>query len=1029
MHPGSGKDTRFPWRTASYLEWNEMLLDYFLGGHHRGRTVARIPAGPDELLAAVRDRDADADEVVRAFFATVQAELPLGTSFCGYCHERHSWTADSPDPPRFFGMLYFTCLLAAGHADDHGSFDDRFHAVLGRATPYQCIDRLWEELAAWARLHSAYATLELPPPDAYRSVIGRSYYLAFPNHQDRNVLHEVLAKRDLVGLEPPILPLLHALEEEQNRFGPAFQAELERFLDHYRNRRLDPFESAFWRAIRSEALSSLDVEDGAEAVSITLKADWDDDGDLLLRLVCDGPTTIAGAEFLPLAAPLDNSTHYLVDGSGDPDAIASAALAKAIDLPRGLASLIGQGILLFHEDLGRTYRLAVGDEIEGAEIALVRSDRLLAFQRTFGGAARRSRYEGWYDVEGSRPHPLSELPPGLEGATRLLHTMSTPRPRLVGGIPLAGGYLWVPGLLPRVRCPQAEEVSIRLAPGRSGWRPCERTGGEGDWIFPADLRLSPPATVEIETSRPTDLGNASCRRYATTSCRFVASGHGIGFKPPAAGEYWREGSAQEELRHSGGNPVPLDITTQVPGESADLLAYDPSVRFLGPAIGETSPSRRADHPWVVVGFRKHPAALVYLGDLDRPLLPGPGECQDKGDRRSWRQAFSPVRARGKTWAFVEGRYVRLDAEPRLREILGQYMERAREGPAASGGQPCPPTGPPRPDRSTGSQRARSAAMPLEATARVVEAMAGLGLSRSGVPLVEFQELLGELSGIRDFRLWLQIARAWTEAGLVDLLKRQDRSQTIVVPRPPRFVMIKRGPLVEATLVGLAPSAVVSLVEDQAGTFVARLHPTTAFQPATLRLRYVDQEEVTALARQLGLPSPEWLWWPGAADPAGSLRISADLSGISPHPPPDEYQPDGTWDWREMTFRRHLAVDDDNLVTIERRYHPLRTPIYVLLLDHKPMAWWHLQDWARLRASQLLDQPLFSISSDGSLDSAGTSPPHLPLALGRLCTVLGAALPGPDLADGRIVGYRYPFGEPILTLVRQLLPESWITQED
>ena len=143
--------------------------------------------------------------------------------------------------------------------------------------------------------------------------------------------------------------------------------------------------------------------------------------------------------------------------------------------------------------------------------------------------------------------------------------------------------------------------------------------------------------------------------------------------------------------------------------------------------------------------------------------------------------------------------------------------------------------------------------------------------------------------------------------------------------------------------------------------------------------------------------------------------------------PDEYQPDGTWDWREMTFRRDLAVDDGNLVTIERRHHPHRGPVYVLLLDHEPMAWWHLQSWARLRASQLLDQPLFSISSDGSLDSAGPSPPHLPLALGRLCTVLGTALPGPDLPDGRVVvGYRYPFGEPVLALARQLLPESWIT---
>ncbi len=1017
----------FDWHTAGYPDWNALLVGYFLDASRRGSSVERIPATPEELLQAIEDPDANGDAVVSAFVQAVRSELPPGTSFCRYCFRRSTWTSSSDEPPHFFGMLWFTCLLAAGYPEGAGSFRERFRALIGTDDQCRhgrdqrgCLNELWEKLADWTRSHASHAELILPPADDRMVVIGRSYYLAFPTRRDRKVLADVLESEDLLGIEPPIIPVVRAIESARNRFSDDFRAALDHFIDHFLRGGRDPTDSAFWRAIRSEAAYGLfdEVPDSGTG-KFGFAAVWDDDETLLLRLTsCESSSPLGtGTETRPLFISLGGATHYITDADGNPDSIVEAALASEIQLPHGLSSLIRQGLLIFVEEIAGEYRLAMGEEIDGAELALVRQDRVDAFNVLFGGATEDSRFDGWLEVSGCRVYQLSQLPAGLLGATQLLHTTSAPRPRLVGGLRVPGGYLWNPFFQPWLRSPAACEV---LCNAHGEWVQCPPAEEPGDWTLPSSLDLIPPTSLAIRASFDVDFDGQVLRRQSTTTVRFVERGYGCDYNPPAAGAYWREGCAPEQSEHRGGTPVELEITSSTPSESADLLELDPSARYLGPGLGEMSREPVPNHPWLAIGNRKNPHDLVYVGDLERPILPDGGESADKGDRRVWSYAFRGAGAR--ITARTNAGYLRLDAEPRLQGILAHYRRRASRQSAPRERRVCPPA-------DIGSCFESDMANGVNSTEpamQAVEVMAALALSRSGIRLREVQELVAGLTRKHDFLLWQQVIRAWADAGVVDLLRRQDRSETLVVPRAPRFVMVRRGPAVEARLIGLAGNDVLAAIHGLAGPAIRWTLASTPFQPALPRLVGLEAQDVEEVSDQIGLAPPQWLWWPAPQQPPGHLKIREDFGGLVHGPPPDAYRFDAKWDWRDMLFRLQPTREAVDLVSVERRRHPQRCSIYVVLVDGEAMAWSHLRSWALLRAAELLESTPFDASADGAIASSGRSPMHLPLAIGRLCSVVGVGLPGPIL-DGnqQVTGYRYPFGRRVYGLVRTLLPRGWV----
>ena len=105
-------------------------------------------------------------------------------------------------------------------------------------------------------------------------------------------------------------------------------------------------------------------------------------------------------------------THYLTDERGMVDPLVQGALSGALELPRRLASVIRQGLLVFSEELADAYALSFGEEVSGADFALVTVERAEAFRATFGGDLEESRFDGWYEVEGCRSVSFRSCPKG-----------------------------------------------------------------------------------------------------------------------------------------------------------------------------------------------------------------------------------------------------------------------------------------------------------------------------------------------------------------------------------------------------------------------------------------------------------------------------------------------------------------------------------------------------------------------------------------------------------------------------------------
>ena len=106
------------WKTWTYAEWNERLLEYCLARHDGadGTPVTRIAATPEELTLVVGDDSAAPEAVAERFVEVIRQELPPGRSFSGYCRDyvsyarqsKNPWTPESRDSPHFFAMLWFT---------------------------------------------------------------------------------------------------------------------------------------------------------------------------------------------------------------------------------------------------------------------------------------------------------------------------------------------------------------------------------------------------------------------------------------------------------------------------------------------------------------------------------------------------------------------------------------------------------------------------------------------------------------------------------------------------------------------------------------------------------------------------------------------------------------------------------------------------------------------------------------------------------------------------------------------------------
>ena len=1010
------------WRHWTYNDWNDRLVEHYLeAGNNSSESmvVTRIPATPDDLAEIVGASPQEAADVVNAFLGSVVKALPYGKSFGGFCLGYDGWSSSSPDRPHFFGMLWFTCLVASGHPTTEGSFEARAQSLLGRKANFQhpggrALPQLWEDLATWTRgrLENGDPVLEVKlPQPSFRTIIGYSYYLAFPNRADRTALAKLLWEADLVGFEPPVQPVLSALLKagRAKQFSADFTKDLEYFNERYVNGE-DPRDSAFWRAVRHEALTQF--TDPSSPTGERTPRTWllfvEDEQGLRPLIGCNLDSALPeGFKADPFEEP-SKWRAYVTGAEGDLDAAWEEAFNNGRLLPVGARKLIAQGLLVLRETRSAEYEVVHGSDLHGCQHALVRSSLLTAFLNAFGGRiSQPSIVDGWHEVEACQLRQVDELPVGLDGVTQLLRTMNPPTLALVGGIRTDGAYLFNAKCFPKIRAPGVQSVVVKA---EGGPRPCTlATTVPGEWELPNDVKYT--RRLVLEASWSFQVGDQTVVRANQSEISFTHHSLNDQYKGKPKGSYFMESCPDPEVDVGDDAESPLGISTRIPEQSADLLEFDVTARFLGPGLGEMALERRDGFDWLVVGHKKSPDLIVFIGDTARPVPPAQRRSEHKGDQKHWRQAFN---AKYKAVRDADGTYLTSNEAPvEVQLALAQYKRHKVEGVEL-----LPAT-----RLETQIEVDLPRATPTPSTSEAADVLAALASRRKGLTYSEVREVFSAILG-RDSPIEVQqILRGWTEAGLLDVLRSAKVSRFVIVPRRPRLVMVRRGPHIEATVVGLITSVrrrqIEAALADDRSVRCKALLPANIWQPSTFRL-LGNLESLEQVRVRSGLDSSEWLEWPDAGIP-DCLDIAMARTRLNNSPPPASFRFDAGWDWaRTSFFRGHR---DSGAVRLERRVHRDSSTIYVILRDDSPLLWTYSRSWALLEGYAARGTPAFRVERR-ILTTTGTAPVHLPLPVGRLCVLIGEGLPGPTL-EGTAIRYSYPFGPRLFKLVERVVPPEWL----
>jgi hypothetical protein len=1016
------------WREWTYAEWNRRLLEHVLCGEGSilQEPVERIPATPEELLSVVQDLAAAPEEVQAAFVGAVKQQLPFGEeSFSGFCLEFGAWTEKSPNYPRFFGMLWFTCLVAYGYPQPELPFYERVWAALGKKDNLQyqdgphhpsCLPVLWRLLRDWTlnrrRAGVGIRELLLPLDVGGRKAMGFSWFLAFPHQRDRLELSKCLWESQLIGPEPPIEPVIAALQTNRDRFSPEFREDLDDFVKGVLKAAGEAKSSAFWRALRQEALHPSATSDGARLESKPQAGVVVFGGEDGLRPVLCGPSEWrAPAEYdrIELEEPVGNFTYYFTK-NGELSEPAERALVLGELVGFAHRSLIQQGLLVLRDVGADVYAVVSGTEVNGATLALARDDRTEPFVTAFGGTITRGLIDGWWEISGCRVHKLKELTAGLAGATQLLATMQPPTISVAGGIRVPEGFYRFDAFLPHVHAYDAERVWVQRGDVQID---CQRRTEPGEWSIPAD-GVPSAGEVVVRAEWPQDGGSA---RLAETRLVFVDWVINDELKPLRSGSYVLEGCGVPELQATGGTPIAPDLRTDDPNDSADLLELEGSVRYLGPGLGEMSLQPQPGFDWMVIGPNKQPDVAVYVGDLEKPTPPANRRSPDGGDRRHWKQGMG-ARALVRV---ARGKYQPIEEFPLLAKCRAEYKAHDPGSDAVE----CAAT----------NLRALEApaglfARPASETQQALNALTALSVRKGGLSYKEVSALIEPLLGESNPLAVQQLLRAWSECGMLDVVRHSVSGRMTIIAAAPGLIRVRRGHEVEATVVGLMSEHRVHRLLDALRDVPALRHvevrPPNQFQPSVHRLRG-RTSDIDRAAAAAGIGTGGWLRWPNPSEPPDVFSVQQAFERLpsESHPPPRSYRLNATWDWKNLVFdRRHLDHSQAG-VQIQRRSHNDGTSIYVVLSDGKIACWSYLRNWALVFGYELAGERPFRRDSRDTLSCAGLSPLHLPLPIARLCTLVGDGLPGPQLRDKVVLGYSYPFGRRLYRLIEKVIPPAWI----
>lgn len=266
----------------------------------------------------------------------------------------------------------------------------------------------------------------------------------------------------------------------------------------------------------------------------------------------------------------------------------------------------------------------------------------------------------------------------------------------------------------------------------------------------------------------------------------------------------------------------------------------------------------------------------------------------------------------------------------------------------------------------------------------IDVLAQLCANRSELPLKELHAVLATAFGLaNDHSLREHLVRSLSENGTLDVLRRADGRQRIVVGRPARFVAYRQGPGWRGSLVGIVTSVLRAQLESAAsragGVQLEDQRGANRYLPGMFRVGLDAPERLDALSEALGLAPPDLAWKDGLAAPE-CLRITGALPASLP---PEAYSTDAWWNWEEKRFERREGQREG--VSLERRRDGLRTPIFVIARGSDVVAWHYSRTWSLLSAYETAGIAFLREAQPGFYEVTGRSP---------FCTFL---CPSPDSA--------------------------------
>ncbi len=323
---------------------------------------------------------------------------------------------------------------------------------------------------------------------------------------------------------------------------------------------------------------------------------------------------------------------------------------------------------------------------------------------------------------------------------------------------------------------------------------------------------------------------------------------------------------------------------------------------------------------------------------------------------------------------------------------------------------------------------------------LIEALAAIGTTRTlGLAEMEFLDLLRQFLHIEnDYRLIWDIARAWTEAGLLQRVSDRRWRSVRYLPQIPRLCVSRT---VDGAwcgvILGLMPTSPSHWLANTANgwqmqvksRWVASVSP---WLPPGLVLTAATAEALTSFARNQSLEVVV------ARSLVDSL-VPLDQA-LRHDDPPGNYSLYAAWDWEQGRFQKFTdanpLMDNSPGVFWHRRERGDRRDYFVARAENGRTLWSYSRVWSLLAGARLLGREIYRHQPDEGLVRQAAGGIHLPMVVGRLTFALSGCASGPiKNADGNI-NYRYPLfddvqiewvGTQLLGWMRRNQEQAWIPE--